>query len=226
MTDIVQMSKDGTDFYPQTHAKAVLGLPDFSTFAKKGEIVTEGTIAAKTPLYRSTNLWVQSKNNWQSPRDMNGGSSFQLDTYFFPDDLKHGIFIGIDKHLLTDNTTYPVAYMPSFSGLIIPEDVAKFSETNFYYFMSKEEIQAALIAGNYILVNEPLNGSVLRDGNGDLAGNSSWNDDFGQIKVVLSSNTAGKVGSLFIQLWLPSISYSGSTINVMEFPVIDEVIAV
>ena len=226
MTDIVQMSKDGTDFYPQTHAKAVLGLPDFSTFAKKGEIATEGTIAAKTPLYRSTNLWVQSNNNWQSPKDMNSDTSFQLDTAFYPDDLKNGIFIGIDKHLLTDNTTYPVAYMPSFSGLIIPENVAKFSETNFYYFMSKEEIYAALIAGNYILANEPIGGSVLRDGNGDLAGDSSWNGDWGQIKLVLDSNTDGKIGSLSIQLWLPSISYSDSTINVMSLPVVDEVIAV
>jgi len=226
MTDIVQMSQNGTSFYPQTHAKAVLGLPDFSSFAKKGEIVTEGTIAAKTPLYRSTNLWVQSKNNWQSPKDMRTGTSFQLDTYFYPDDLKHGIFIGIDKHLLTDNTTYPVAYMPSFSGLIIPENVAKFSETNFYYFMSKEEIYAAVIAGNYILANEPIDGCSLRDGNGDLAGDGSWSRNSGQIKLNFGINTDGKIGSLYADLSLPSISYSGLTINVMEFPVIDEVIAV
>lgn len=195
-------------------------------YAKKGEIVTEGTIATKTPLYRSTNLWVPSKNNWQNPKDMNGGSSFQLDTAFYPDDLKHGIFIGIDKHLLTDNATYPVAYMPSLSGLIIPEDVGKFSETNFYYFMSKEEIQAALIAGNYILANEPLDGSVLRDRDDSLAGASSWSGDRGQIKLVFDNSNDGKIGSLFIQLWLPTIEYSGLTINVMSFPVVDEVIAV
>lgn len=195
-------------------------------YAKKGEIVTEGTIAAKTPLYRSTNLWVKSNNNWQNPKDMNGGSSFQLDTSFKPSDLKNGIFIGIDKHLLTDNTTYPVAYMPSLSGLIIPEDVGKFSETNFYYFMSKEEIQAALIAGNYILANEPLDGSVLRDRDDSLAGASSWSGDKGQIKLVFGNSNDGKIENLFIQLWLPPIEYSGLTINVMSFPVIDEVIAV
>ncbi|GEO58466.1 hypothetical protein [Companilactobacillus bobalius] len=195
-------------------------------YAKKGEIVTEGTIVTKTPLYRSTNLWVQSKNNWQNPKDMSGGSSFQLDTDFKPSDLKNGIFIGIDKHLITDNTTYPVAYMPSLSGLIIPKDIAKFSETNFYYFISKEEIQAALIAGNYILVNEPLDGSVLRDRDGNLAGVSSWNGDRGQIKLVFGDSNDGKIENLFIQVWLPSIKYSSLTINVMSFPVIDEVIAV
>lgn len=195
-------------------------------YAKKGEIVTEGTIATKTPLYRSTNLWVQSKNNWQNPKDMNGGSSFQLDTGFKPNDLKNGIFIGIDKHLLTDNTTYPVAYMPSLSGLIIPEDVGKFSETNFYYFMSKEEIQAALIAGNYILANELLDGSVLRDRDDSLAGTSSWSGDRGQIKLVFGNSKDGKIENLFIQLWLPPIEYSGLTINVMSFPVVDEVIAI
>lgn len=226
MTDIVQMSQNGTSFYPQTHAKAVLGLPDFSSFVKKGEIVTDGNIAAKTPLYRSTNLWVQSNNNWQSPRELNGGTSFQLDTAFYPDDLKHGIFIGIDKHLLTDNATYPVAYMPSLSGLIIPEDVGKFSETSFYYFMSKEEIQAALIAGNYILANEPIDASVLRERNGDLAGESSWSGDSCQIKVVFGNSNDGKIENLFIQLFIPLIEYSGLTINVMNFPVVDEVIAI
>jgi len=32
MTDIVQMSKNGTKFYPQTHVQAVLGLPDLSNY--------------------------------------------------------------------------------------------------------------------------------------------------------------------------------------------------
>lgn len=40
MTDIVQMSKDGAKFYPQTHAQAVLGLPDFSTFEKASDVQT------------------------------------------------------------------------------------------------------------------------------------------------------------------------------------------
>lgn len=195
-------------------------------YAKKGEIVTEGTIATKTPLYRSTNLWVPSKNNWQNPKDMNGGSSFQLDTGFKPNDLKNGIFIGIDKHLLTDNTAYPVAYMPLLSGLIIPKDIAKFSETNFYYFMSKEEIQAALIAGNYTLANEPLDGSSLRDRYDSLAGSSSWSGDRGQIKLTLGNSNDGTIESLFVQLWLPPIEYSNLTIDVMGFPVVDEVIAV
>ena len=47
MTDIVQMSKDGTKFYPQTHAQAVLGLPDFSTFEKASDVQTAISSAIK-----------------------------------------------------------------------------------------------------------------------------------------------------------------------------------
>jgi len=47
MTDIVQMSKDGTKFYPQTHAQAVLGLPDFSTFEKASDVQTTISNAIK-----------------------------------------------------------------------------------------------------------------------------------------------------------------------------------
>lgn len=47
MTDIVQMSKDGAKFYPQTHAQAVLGLPDFSTFEKASDVQTAISSAIK-----------------------------------------------------------------------------------------------------------------------------------------------------------------------------------
>lgn len=47
MTDIVQMSKNGTNFYPQTHAQAVLGLPDFSSFQKASDVQTAITNAIK-----------------------------------------------------------------------------------------------------------------------------------------------------------------------------------
>lgn len=36
MTDIIQLSKDGKDFYPQTHAQAVLGLTNFVNSLIKG----------------------------------------------------------------------------------------------------------------------------------------------------------------------------------------------
>lgn len=47
MTDIVQMSKGGTKFYPQTHVQAVLGLPDYSTFAKSSDVATAISTAIK-----------------------------------------------------------------------------------------------------------------------------------------------------------------------------------
>ncbi|CAJ1187678.1 hypothetical protein CPR19081_DFPECDIO_01088 [Companilactobacillus paralimentarius] len=47
MTDILQLSKDGAKFYPQTHAQAVLGLPDFSTFEKASDVQTAITSAIK-----------------------------------------------------------------------------------------------------------------------------------------------------------------------------------
>lgn len=40
MTNIVQMSKGGTNFYPKTHVQAVVGLPDFSSFEKASDVQT------------------------------------------------------------------------------------------------------------------------------------------------------------------------------------------
>ena len=45
MTNIVQMSKGGTKFYPQTHVQAILGLPDFSSFEKASDVQTAITTA-------------------------------------------------------------------------------------------------------------------------------------------------------------------------------------
>lgn len=195
-------------------------------YAKKGEIVTEGTIATKTPLYRNTNLWVQSKNNWQSPKEMNGSSSFALDTAFDPDDLKHGIYVGINKHLITDNSTYPTVDMPAFSGIVLASDVAKFSETDFYFFLSKNTVEAASITNNFTIVNQPLDGCSLRDRNGGLAGMSNWDGDRGYINLTFGNSADKAIGSLFAQIWIPVIKYSGLTISAMSFPVIDEIIAV
>jgi len=47
MTDILQMSKGGAKFYPQTHVQAVIGLPDFSTFEKASDVQTSISSAIK-----------------------------------------------------------------------------------------------------------------------------------------------------------------------------------
>ncbi|CAJ1188129.1 MULTISPECIES: hypothetical protein [Companilactobacillus] len=62
MTDIVQMSKDGTKFYPQTHAQAVLGLPDFSSFEKASDVQTAITNAlGKVDVSQTMNASIRNK---------------------------------------------------------------------------------------------------------------------------------------------------------------------
>lgn len=195
-------------------------------YAKKVEIVTEGTIATKTPLYRSTNLWVQSKNNWEDPKDMHGGASLALDQAFRPSDLKHGIYVGINKHLITDNSAYPTVDMPSFSGIIISDDFVKFSEIDYYYFISKDTVEAASLVSNFTIVNQPIEGSNLRDRYGALAGMSNWSDNKGSLNLTFGKSNDGSIGSIFAQLWIPTVKYSNLTITAMSFPVIDEIIAV
>jgi len=67
MTDILQLSKNGTKFYPQTHAQAVLGLPDFSTFEKASDVQTAiasalGKVDVSQTMNASTRNKLQNMN--------------------------------------------------------------------------------------------------------------------------------------------------------------------
>ena len=67
MTDIVQMSKNGTKFYPQTHAQAIVGFPDLSGFQKASDVQTAiknalSTVDTSQTMNDSTRTKLQNMN--------------------------------------------------------------------------------------------------------------------------------------------------------------------
>lgn len=194
-------------------------------YAKKGEVDTGGTIASKTPLYRNTNLWVQSKNNWQKPIEMSSGSPSLLDKPFKSSDLKYGIFVGFNKHILTNSSIYPTVDMPFSEGSVIFDDFAKFTEVDFYFFISKNTVEAISLVNDFRIVTQSLGFATLRDKNGVLVGDPAWNGG-GSLTLTFGKNDSNQIANVFSQIWLPNLTYSNTTISMMSFPVIDEVIAV
>lgn len=139
MTDIVQMSKDGTNFYPQTHAQAVLGLPDS---VGTNLLLDSQTQMRKPSWYTQNNIWTEDWGTYLGSNIYRAKYSWDNVRYSYKELLDRGIIN------TTDDFTYSIYFR------VVGEDPAELLPTDILFY------SAATTKGG----STPLGTSSLKEG--------------------------------------------------------------
>ena len=117
MTDIIQMSKGGTKFYPQTHVQAVLGL---------NSVGTNLLLDSKTQMRQPS--WTTNNSNWSQNWGTYLGSNIYRATNAW-DNVRYSYKDLLDRGVIntTDDFTYSVYFR------VVGEDPTGMSYASIYF---------------------------------------------------------------------------------------------
>lgn len=117
MTDIVQMSKDGKKFYPQTHVQAVLGLNSVGT-----NLLLDSQTQMRQPSWSTNNsAWSKNWGTYLGSNVYRATNAWDNIRYSYKDLLDRGVIN------TTDDFTYSVYFR------VVGEDPAGMSYANIYF---------------------------------------------------------------------------------------------